>query len=89
MILHTKVLYDAFFKYQAKPKLSTYVYFYHEGKESRVKLRKMKLSSLSHELKKLLVCQRVLHYHAYYHAEKWWSTIMPHLRLLWLNAPIP
>ncbi|OMO53464.1 hypothetical protein CCACVL1_28618 [Corchorus capsularis] len=30
------VLHDAFFKYQAKLKLTTHGYFYHEGKESRV-----------------------------------------------------
>ncbi|OMO70306.1 splicing factor 3B subunit 2-like protein [Corchorus capsularis] len=74
-----KTLSDQFEAKHAKNKASR--------ERKQVKLRKM-TRSLSHELKKLFVCQRVLHHHAYYYAEIWSSTIVPHLRIPGLCAPI-
>ncbi|OIT35236.1 hypothetical protein A4A49_27941 [Nicotiana attenuata] len=51
MDIDYQVLYDAFFKYQTKPKLTSYGDLYYEGKEfDKLKLREMKPGTLSQKL---------------------------------------
>ncbi|KAE9449546.1 hypothetical protein C3L33_18551, partial [Rhododendron williamsianum] len=85
-----KVLHDAFFKYQTKPKLTAHGDLYHEGKEFEVKLREMKPGMLSQELKEALGMPEG--------APPPWLINMqrygpppsyPHLKIPGLNAPIP
>ncbi|KAM3215607.1 hypothetical protein ACQJBY_067564 [Aegilops geniculata] len=54
MDMDYEVLHDAFFKYQTKPKLTSYGDLYYEGKEFEPKLKVMKPGILSQELKKAL-----------------------------------
>ncbi|XP_045087125.1 uncharacterized protein [Aegilops tauschii subsp. strangulata] len=54
MDMDYEVLHDAFFKYQTKPKLTSYGDLYYEGKEFEPKLKVMKPGMLSQELKKAL-----------------------------------
>uniref|UniRef100_A0A803LPT9 PSP proline-rich domain-containing protein n=1 Tax=Chenopodium quinoa TaxID=63459 RepID=A0A803LPT9_CHEQI len=90
MDIDYQVLHDAFFKYQTKPKLTSYGDLYYEGKEFEVKLREMKPGTLSKELKEALGMPEG--------APPPWLINMqrygpppsyPHLKIPGLNAPIP
>ncbi|KAL9247112.1 hypothetical protein vseg_020577 [Gypsophila vaccaria] len=90
MDIDYQVLHDAFFKYQTKPKLTTYGDMYYEGKEFEVKLREMKPGTLSKDLKEALGMVEG--------APPPWLINMqrygpppsyPHLKIPGLNAPIP
>ncbi|KAK9714191.1 hypothetical protein RND81_06G078400 [Saponaria officinalis] len=90
MDIDYQVLHDAFFKYQTKPKLTSYGDMYYEGKEFEVKLREMKPGTLSKDLKEALGMAEG--------ASPPWLINMqrygpppsyPHLKIPGLNAPIP
>ncbi|KAH9606424.1 hypothetical protein KSS87_015067 [Heliosperma pusillum] len=90
MDIDYQVLHDAFFKYQTKPKLTSYGDMYYEGKEFEVKLREMKPGTLSKDLKEALGMPEG--------APPPWLINMqrygpppsyPHLKIPGLNAPIP
>lgn len=90
MDIDYQVLHDAFFKYQTKPKLTSYGDLYYEGKEFEVKLREMKPGTLSKDLKEALGMPEG--------APPPWLINMqrygpppsyPHLKIPGLNAPIP
>lgn len=85
-----RVLYNAFFRYQTKPKMTTLGDLYYEGKEFEVKLKEKNPGVLSPELKKalgmpegapppwLMIMQRLGPPPAY-----------PKLRIPGVNSPIP
>ena len=83
-------LHDAFFKYQTKPKLTSFGEVYYEGKEFETRLREKKPGILSEELKGALGMPPL--------APPPWLINMqrygpppsyPNLRIPGLNAPIP
>ncbi|KAL9240111.1 hypothetical protein vseg_014369 [Gypsophila vaccaria] len=90
MDIDYQVLHDAFFKYQTKPKLTSYGDMYYEGKEFEVKLREMKPGTLSKDLKEALGMSEgtpppwLINMQRYGPPPSY-----PHLKIPGLNAPIP
>ncbi|KAL6070995.1 Splicing factor 3B subunit 2 [Balamuthia mandrillaris] len=85
-----RILHDAFFRYQTKPKLTIHGEQYYEGKEYQVKLKEKRPGALSDELKEALGMPEG--------APPPWLINMqrygpppsyPNLKIPGLNAPIP
>ncbi|GAB2232973.1 hypothetical protein Droror1_Dr00002186 [Drosera rotundifolia] len=90
MDIDYQVLHDAFFKYQTKPKLTTYGDLYYEGKEFEVKLREMKPGTLSKELKDALGMQDGIPPPWLINMQRYGPPpSYPQLKIPGLNAPIP
>ena len=86
------VLYDAFFRHQTKPTLTSHGDIYYEGKEFEVNLKERKPGHLSVELRRALGMPE-----AGVFPPPWLANMQrhgpppgyPHLRIPGLNAPIP
>lgn len=84
-------LYDAFFKYQTKPKLTTHGDLYYEGKEFEVKqLMEMKPCTLSYELREALGIPDVASPPYLRNMQRYGAPpSYPNLKIPGFNAPIP